>query len=247
MESLIVTREKVERFLSIIGKDCRYSDDDIYYGDDSGYGYGFGSGYGYVDGNGYGYGFGPRHDDGSGYGLGKGCGAGRDDNSGRCNGYGNGGIKALNGNTIDYIDGVPTIIKQVRSNIACGYIVKDDLTLSPCFIAKVGNSFAHGKTLKGAVADAENKEIERLPTKERIKTFREHFGNLDSEHTGREFYDWHHILTGSCRMGRDEFCKANEIDLEKKYTVRYFLQITGNSYGCEIIKKVSESYERKEK
>lgn len=77
---------------------------------------------------------------------------------------------------------------------------------------------------------------------ERIKKFVEVFGALDSEHKGKEFYDWHHILTGSCRMGRDEFCKAHNVDLTKKYTVKYFLEITENSYGSNIIKQVRESY-----
>ena len=188
----------------------------------SGSGYGSGYGYGYGDGSGSGY--------GSGYGY----------------GYGYGDIKALNGNIVDYIDDVPTIITQVRDNIAYGLIVKEDLTLDSCYIAKVGNSFAHGKTIKEAVADAEAKEMKNMPIEERIKKFIEVFGTLDSEHTGKEFYDWHHILTGSCRMGRDEFCKIHKIDLEKKYTVRYFLDITKDSYGSNVIKLVREAYENME-
>ena len=85
--------------------------------------------------------------------------------------------------------------------------------------------------------------MENMPVEERIKKFVEVFGTLDSDHTGKEFYDWHHILTGSCRMGRDEFCKAHDIDLTKKYTVRYFLQITKKAYGGNIIKLIEEKYE----
>ena len=143
---------------------------------------------------------------------------------------------------MDYIDDVPTIITQVRGNIACGYIVKQDLTLDACYIAKVGNSFAHGKTLKDAIADVEAKEMERLPIKERIGKFQEVFGSLDSEHTGKEYYNWHHILTGSCRMGRDGFCKAHDIDLENKYTVRYFLDITKDSFGGDVIWQIIAAY-----
>lgn len=197
MESVIATREEVERFLSI-----------------------------------------PKPIVGSGFGSGSGDGNG--------DGYGGRDIKALNGNIVDYIDSVPTIITQVRGNIACGYIVKKDLTLEPCYIAKVGNSFAHGNTLKEAVADAEAKELENIPIEERINKFVEVFGSLDSEHTGQEFYDWHHILTGSCRMGRDEFCKAHDVDLTKKYTVRYFLDITDESYGSDVIKQVRDSYKSTE-
>ena len=81
-----------------------------------------------------------------------------------------------------------------------------------------------------------------MAIEERIEKFKVVFGSLDSEHTGKKFYDWHHILTGSCRMGRDGFCKAHKIDLEKKYTVRYFLDITENAYGGDVIKQIRESY-----
>ena len=82
--------------------------------------------------------------------------------------------------------------------------------------------------------------------KERIKKFVEVFGSLDSEHAGKEYYNWHNILTGSCQMGRDKFCEAHDIDLSKKYTVKYFLDITENSYGSNIIKLVREAYKNME-
>ena len=228
--------KRIEQFLCVSSGDGYGSGSGSGDGDGSGYGSGYGSGSGDGYGSGYGSGSGSGYGDGSGYGSGYG------DGYGYGSGDGSGDIKALNGNIVDYIDSVPTIITQVRGNIACGYIVKKDLTLEPCYIAKAGNSFAHGNTLKEAVADAEAKEMEDMPIKERINKFVETFGSLDSEHTGKDFYDWHHILTGSCRMGRDEFCKAHDIDLKKKYTVRYFLDITKNSYGSDVIKQIYESY-----
>ena len=246
MESVIVTREEVKRFLSI----------EKYYRS-----YEYGSGYsdGYKDGDGFGYGNGKGSYDGYGSGYGSGCGAGYKDGYGYGSilkyeddagsgpgfgfGYGGGDITALNGNIVDYIDNVPTIITQVHGNFAYGYIVKDDLTLSPCFIAKVSNSFAHGKTLEEAVADAKAKELEKMTVEERIAKFVEAFGPLDSEHTGKEFYDWHNILTGSCHMGRDEFCRSHSIDLTQKYSVRYFLNITKDSYGSDVIQLIIKAYE----
>lgn len=246
MEGVRATREEVKRFLSI----------EKYY-----HGYEYGSGYsgGYKDGDGFGYGNGKGSYDGYGSGYGSGCGAGYKDGYGYGSilkyedgsgsgpgfgfGYGGGDITALNGNIVDYIDNVPTIITQVHGNFAYGYIVKDDLTLSPCFIAKVSNSFAHGKTLEEAVADAKAKELEKMTVEERIAKFVEAFGPLDSEHTGKEFYDWHNILTGSCHMGRDEFCRSHSIDLTQKYSVRYFLNITKDSYGSDVIQLIIKAYE----
>ena len=85
--------------------------------------------------------------------------------------------------------------------------------------------------------------MKNTPIKERIKKFVEVFGTLDSEHAGKEYYNWHNILTGSCQMGRDGFCKAHDIDLDKKYTVRYFLNITKNAYNGGIIELVRKSYD----
>ena len=241
MESINVTREEVEHFLSI-GQSYPM----IYgsgFGDSSGYGRGSGFGSGSISGFGYGYGYGSGC--GNEYGYGRGYysdfGEGEDGY-----GYGNGDIPILNGNIVDDVDSIPTIIIQVKDNFAKGYIVKEDLTLESCYIAKVGNFFAHGKTLKEAFTDAGRKEMKNTPIKERIKKFVEVFGSLDSEHAGKEYYDWHHILTNSCQMGRDKFCEAHDIDLSKKYTVKYFLDITKNSYGSNIIKLVREAYKNME-
>lgn len=259
MESVIATREEVQNFLStnsILGygpgpgvdTDYGFGNGSTGSADGTGYGFGYGSGYGHMFGDGEGEG------DGKGYGSydesgdGEGCGSGYGyaDGTGDGTGYGEWDVIVFNGNIVNYIDYLPTIITQVRDNIARGYTVRYDLTLTPCFIAKVGNSFAHGKTIKEAVAYAEEKELKEMPVNERIEKFVMTFGSLDSEHTGKEFYDWHHILTGSCRMGRDEFCEVHNVNLNKKYTVRYFLNITKNSYGSDIIKQVRESYKSME-
>lgn len=246
MESVRVTREEVERFLSIKtinGEDCGCGLGDGYgysngygygsgYDTGSGYGTGSGGGGGYDYGNGFGYG------NGSGYGDGLCCGYGSEDGSGEGGDVSVMNIKTFNGHIIDYIDCVPTIITHIHNDVASGFIIRFDMTLLPCYVAKAGNYFAHGKTLKDAVKDAEAKEMGEMPIEERIEKFIEVFGSLDSEHTGKEFYDWHHILTGSCRMGRDKFCEENGIDLTKKYSVRYFLNITKNSYGGDIIKQI---------
>ena len=239
MENIIATREEVEHFLSI---QQTYN-----------FSFGHNCGRGTVNGSGFGCGFnyGSGECNGSGYGRGCSCGSGEYNGSGSGSaygygdgidsgvGYGRGNIQALNGNIVDYVDSVPTIIIQIKGNFAKGYIIDEDNLMSvPCYIAKVGNSFAHGKTLKEAVADAKVKDIEKLAIEERIEKFKEVFGSLDSEHTGKKFYDWHHILTGSCRMGRDKFCEENGINLTKKYSVRYFLNITKNSYGGDIIKQI---------
>ena len=248
MESVISTREEVQSFLSIQQPIYASCGSGFGSSDYSGRGDGYGSGQGYAskDGDGFGNGCGSGYSNFYGYGFGCVCGRGFDKSDGYDEGSYYSNILTFNGNIVDNIDMLPTIIIQVNGNFAKGYIIKDDLTLESCYIAKVGNFFAHGKTLKDAVTDAEKKREKNMLIQERIKKFVEAFSSLDSEHTGKEYYDWHHFLTGSCQMGRDKFCEAHDIDLSKKYTVKYFLDITKNSYGSNVIKLVREAYKNME-
>ena len=176
---------------------------------------GYGSGYGYGDGDGSGYG------DGYGYGD---------------------GIKEINGQRVYMIDDVPTIIHRVRGDYAQCSILRDDLTLQLCYVARVGNSFAHGDTLHQALADATAKELEDQPIEERIARFVAEFPDPDKAVPFKSLYTWHHVLTGSCTMGRDEFTRSHSLDTAKDYTPRYFIEITAHAYGGQAIRQLAEQY-----
>lgn len=195
------------------------------------YGYGAGNGNGYGSGSGYGYGSG----DGSGSGSGSGYGYG--------DGYGDGSgfgydIKSINGEEIDRIDGVNTIIRAVHGNVARGAILNRDLTLTPCYIVKQNNRFAHGKTLRAAMYALREKLFDGMSEEERIEAFlAEHKSWV--EYSCQDLYEWHHRLTGSCEMGRKQFAKDHGIDIDKdRMTVEQFCALTRDSYGGEIIRKI---------
>ena len=182
-------------------------------------------------GSGSGYGDGSGSGSGSGYGYGYGSGSGDGD-----------GLKAFNGQPVYYIDNIPTVILNVHLNVAKGYIVNGDLTTSPCFIVKDNEGhYAHGETIEDARKSLEEKILEGMDEDERIEKFTEQF-DASKTYKGSEFYEWHHILTGSCEFGRNAFVKDHGIDLEKEYTVKYFLEITANSFGGETIRKLQERY-----
>jgi hypothetical protein len=214
-------------------------------GDGSGYGYGSGDG----DGSGYGYGSGDGDGSGdgygSGYGYGSGDGYGSDDGYGYGSGYGDGyGLKSLNNQKVNSIDEVPTIIKSVKNNIAKGFIVHNDLTLTKCFIAKGENQFSHGETLEDALNSLQEKLLLNKPIEERIEDFKTNFNNLTDEYQAKEFYKWHFLLTGSCDLGRKSFVNDKKIDLENdKFSVLKFIDLVQNSYGSDIIRQLKESYE----
>lgn len=223
-----------------LGSCCGYSDS-------SGVGCGSGNGYGSGSGNGSGRGSG----DGSGYiygdgdGSGNGKGFGSDDGCG----YGSGncfeslrGVKELNGDNVHLVDGLQTIIKSVHGNIAQGFILKSDLTLQPCYIVKERNHFAHGDTLHDAFTSLQEKLYDGSTEEERIEAFVKKFPNYDTPYPNRDLFAYHHVLTGSCRMGRESFCTDKGINLDGSTTVRDFVSLTKDSYGSETIRRLPQAY-----
>ena len=217
--------EKIKEFLSISSG----------YGYGDGSGYGSGSGYGYGDGSGYGYGYG--YGDGDGYGSGSGYGYGDGDGYGSGYGYGD-DISSYNNDKVYYIDGILTVIKKVKNNLAKGFVINNDLTTESCYIVKGFNRFAHGATVAEAREALRSKIFEDMDEDERIESFINEF-NAKDKYSAKVFYDWHHRLTGSCEFGRQNFVKNHGIDLEEdSFTVKEFCELCKNDYGGEIIKKI---------
>lgn len=156
MESL---KTKIKEFLKV--------EYDFGYGSGTPYGYGhgrgYGSGYGHDDCSGWGYGYDHDslygYDSGYGYGYGSGSSYGYD----ICNGP-SADLLKFNGVDIYSIDGVPTIITNIKNNFAKGAIVNKDFTLTPCYIVKGHNLFAHGETLKKALKNLQDEILQAQQT-----------------------------------------------------------------------------------
>lgn len=178
---------------------------------------------------------------GRGYGNGNGSGNGYGDGYGYGNGNGYGdGVKNINGQAIYLIDSIMTIITAVYGNTAKGYILQDDFQLIPCYIVKGGGKFAHGESLKDAMSALEDKIYEDMNTDEVISEFISVFSE-DKKYPAKDLYIWHHRLTGSCEMGRKQFAKERNIDIENDmFTVTEFIQLTKNSYGRSVIAELEE-------
>lgn len=185
------------------------------------------------DGDSYSYRYGAGYGDGHGYGS--------------CDGHGYGcgvdkGVKELNGDNVHLVDGLQTIIKSVHGNIAQGFILNSDLTLQPCYIVKENNKFAHGDTLHDAFTSLQEKLYDDSTEEERIEAFVKEFPDYDTPYPNRDLFAYHHVLTGSCRMGRESFCKNKGINLDGSTTVRDFVSLTKDSYGLETIRKLPQAY-----
>ena len=251
----VLTIKQVKSFLSVDGYNEDYDDSqdtDYEVSDGCGYGYGNGSGrgrgYGYGRGNGSGdgYGYGNGSGRARGYGNGRGRGYGYGNGSGDGCGYGrgrgNGGVKEINGHAVYVIDNTRTIITSIHGNVAQGFILEHNTKLVPCYIAKDNNHFAHGKTLREAFTSLQEKLYDDSTEEERIRAFKQKFPSYDTKYSNQDLFVYHHVLTGSCRMGRESFANSRGISLSDKTTVREFVQLTKDAYGSDIIKKLPKAY-----
>ena len=180
---------------------------------------------------------------GSGSGYGDGYGSGYGDGDGDGYGY---DIANINGHPVYNIDDVQTIITKVRGNIAKGFILNGDLTLTPCYIVKGRNKFAHGETLKKAAEDLQSKIFDDMDPEEAIELFMQEFTDPDMKYTAKSFWVWHNRLTGSCEMGRNSFVKNGGYDLETDtFTVQEFIDITRNAYGADVIRQLEAVWNKR--
>ena len=148
-------------------------------------------------------------------------------------------MKSIGGKRIYRIDGAPTVITSARDGVATGFIVQSDLTLTPCYIVKENNRFAHGKNLHEAYDDLLEKLYDDSSEEERLEKFREHFPDFSRKYPAKDLFIWHHVLTGSCRTGREAFCKDRGIDVENdNFSVIEFVDMTKDAYGGGTVRKL---------
>lgn len=156
-------------------------------------------------------------------------------------GYGSGyGISKFNGSDVYQIDGVSTVIASLHGNVAKGFALNSDLTQMPCYVVKGRNCFAHGETLHEAQQALQEKIFEDMDEDERIEMFLREF-DLGKKYPAAMFFDWHNKLTGSCKMGREMFCRNHNIDVSTAdFTVSEFIELAENDFGGDIIRKLKE-------
>ena len=211
------------------------------WGSGSGSGSCSGSGSGRGDGSGSGWGDGSCS--GSGRGDGWGSGSGSGDGSGWGSGDGDGwsNIVKVGAQRIYNVDYVPTAIYSIHGNYArCG-VLQQDFTFKPCYIARVEDSFAHGDTLQQAIKDAREKAMRNMPVEERVEQFLSTYPDPEALIPAKELFNWHNILTGSCLLGRKQFCGERGIDVEHdNFSVKDFIKLTINSYGGDVIAKLQK-------
>ncbi|MBE6926778.1 MAG: hypothetical protein E7461_08065 [Ruminococcaceae bacterium] len=182
-------------------------------------------------------------DDGYGYGSGSGDGYGSGYGSGSGDGYGSGdGISEIGSKSVHMVDDVPTIFASIKGNVAKGFVLQSDLSMTPCFVVKGSGKFAHGDTLREAMTALTDKLFDDMPEEERIAEFVKAHPDKDKPYPNQDLFDWHHRLTGSCMAGRNAFVKDRGLTLDGETTVTAFIDLTRNAYGGSVIRNLEKAY-----
>lgn len=226
----VLTEQQARAFLAVDTGGCLGN------GNGDGNGCGDGSGNGCGDGSGYGSGYGGGYGNGSGYGDGNGNGYGYG------GGSGSGGVKEFEGHKLYDIDDMPTALTSVHGNVAKGFLLEGNVFKKPCYVVKDGNRFAHGATLREAFTSLQEKLYDGSTEEERLDAFKAKFPEFDTPYPNRDLFAYHHVLTGSCRMGREQFVSSHGIRLDGETTVREFVRLTAGSYGGNIVRQLPQLY-----
>ena len=221
----------------------------------SGYGGGYGSVYGGGYGSGCGYGDGYGDGDGSGDGSGDGDGSGYVDGDGSVygGGYGSGSgcgyvdvdgdgsdirIQSYKGKSVYYVDNIPCVFKSVHNDWASVEIINnDDFTTQTAFLGKFENVIAHGDTIRDAITDAKTKYFSQFDFEKIKEMFLQEFSKKEKM-TVKELYDWHGLLTGSCRFGRSQFQEEHGLKDTDELTLEQFVELTKDAFGGPKIKEL---------
>ena len=80
-----------------------------------------------------------------------------------------------------------------------------------------------------------------MPVEKRIERFIDEHPDRQKRYDAQDLFDWHGVLTDSCMMGREQFCKEHGINVEKdSFTVQEFINLTLNAYGGGVIKQLKK-------
>ena len=154
-----------------------------------------------------------------------------------------GNIKERIGSEVYEIDGVQTLLDDVRHGFGVGAILNFDLTLTPCYVAKANDLFAHGEIPRKAMEALRDKLFDGMIEDECIAAFWECHNRTD-KYNGRDLWHWHHRLTGSCEMGRNQFAADRGIDIDNsEWMVVEFVALCRDSYGGSVIRRLEEHYD----
>lgn len=149
-------------------------------------------------------------------------------------------ILTYEGEPVYTVDGIPCIFQSVHDTWAKVSVIRTtDFTVFTAFIGKCKGFFAHGKTVREALQDAKEKFYLNIDFEQKKAELKRLFSrSADKKLPVRTLYDWHGMLTGSCRFGRNEFMRDHTLKDDDRLTLKEFVNLTAEYFGGQKIQEL---------
>jgi hypothetical protein len=107
--------------------------------------------------------------------------------------------------------------------------------MQKCYIAQIGEYYAHGETISQAVSDARFKQMQdTMDVESVVRTIK------DAGHFTRETF---RLLTGACSFGVEQFLKEHDLHDKDTLSISDTLRITKGAYGGSVVAEYFEHME----
>ena len=95
------------------------------------------------------------------------------------------------------------------------------------------------QTLRNALQDAKEKDYRNIDFETKKEELKRLFlRSADKKLPVRTLYEWHGILTGSCRFGCDEFMRTHTLKNDDRLTLNEFINFTAAHFGGNKIQQL---------
>lgn len=120
--------------------------------------------------------------------------------------YNGSDIISYNGQDVYHINGYTMLIKHIREPWAMGEIIKNDLTLQPCYIGKINKHIAIGSSLRCVLNELREQIFKTYDNDDDIaRAFVAAHPLYNKEYDWDEMVMWHSLDRTSCADGRRRF------------------------------------------
>lgn len=143
---------------------------------------------------------------------------------------------------VDRTDGIFSIILEERKGVKKLLLNRESsIKRREIYLISKNGLSAHGDTLKLAKEALEKKILNSKEWIDNINLFIEFCKNKEVI-LNSDLFDWHFKITGSCELGRRQFCETHKIDLKDSMTLDDFIKLTEKQYGSERINVLKTIY-----
>lgn len=153
------------------------------------------------------------------------------------------GIISYNNHTVYCIDGYMLYIDHVHEPWMIGQILKNDLTIQQCYLAKINHNYVVAGSLHETLELMRKKILSSNSNEKDIATaFVIAHPEYENKYDWDEMVAWHALSTTSCANGRRQFSKLSDKSSGDTATPKELIEFMKNSPAAPIAKKMEELY-----